>query len=71
MRARPREETSEWVRERYEMVDVVYLVVVVTIGLAMTTWSTTNYDVVAVPTLVVGTSTDRRSRKAWKNIYLR
>jgi len=53
------------------MVIVVYLVVVVTIGIAMTKWSTTNDDVVAVPTLVVGTSTDRRSRKAWKNIYLR
>jgi len=70
VRARPREETSEWVRARYEMVVVVYQVVVVTIGIAMTTWSTTNDDVVAVPTLVVWTSMDRRSRKAWKYIYL-
>ena len=37
------------------MVVVVYLVVVVPIGIAMTRWSTTNDDV-AVPTMVVGTS---------------
>ena len=51
------------------MVVVVYLVVVVTIGIAMMTWSTTNDDV-AVPTLVVGTTADWRSRIAWKYIYL-
>ncbi len=52
------------------MVVVVYLVVVVTIGVAMTKWSTTNDDV-AVQTLVVGTSADWRSQIAWKCIYLR
>ena len=34
-----------------------------TIGMAMTTWSTT-YDAVDVLTLVVGTDTDRRSQKS-------
>ena len=50
------------------MIVVVYLVMVVTIGIAMTSRSTIIDDVVAVPTLVVGTSKDRRSRKAWKYI---
>ena len=49
------------------MVVVVYLVVVVTIGIAMTTWSRPNNDV-AVQTLVVGTGADWRSRIEWKCI---
>ena len=51
------------------MVIVVYLVVVVTIGVAMTTWST-KYDDVDVLTLVAGTETDRRSQIERKFIYL-
>ena len=45
-----------------EVVVLVYLVMGVTIGMAMTVWSTTHDDVDVLKLVVAGTVTDWRSR---------